>query len=135
MLTYPDKTLLENFIKTLKKEDAFLGMHLPPINEFWHQQILSIFKQIELSYFGKSLQEKTAYLFYKIIKNHALPDGNKRSSIIALFIFIAINNGALLVQANQIERLTILVAGSKAKKHQEIISHLKWDFNWLIEIN
>ncbi len=48
--------------------------------------------------FYPSLQQKAAVLVVRIVKNHPLPDGNKRLAWMTLRMFVALNGFRLVVE-------------------------------------
>ena len=56
-------------------------------------------------------------IFFKIIKNHHLVDGNKRSAVICTYLFFFINGMSLEVSVDGLYDLAILVA--KDDRHQD----------------
>lgn len=57
-----------------------------------------------------SLLEKAAYLGYGIIKNHPYLDGNKRSGVHAMLVFLALNGAQLQYTQKELSDMVVQVA-------------------------
>jgi death-on-curing family protein len=74
-----------------------------------------------------SLEEKSANLFYLIIKNHGFVDGNKRIGSIVFVYYLAKNNflhrenGEIKINENTLVALALLVAQSKPEDKEILI--------------
>ena len=79
-----NESRLKYFISFLKNNHKLpLAKHLPELPEDWYQKMLDCLERVQLPYY-KDNYERLASLFYNIIKNHHLIDGNKRSAVIIL---------------------------------------------------
>lgn len=70
----------------------------------------------------KGLIEKTAILFYLMIKNHPFKNGNKRIAITTLFVFLHKNKKWLRVDTKELYNFAVWVAESNAKLKEETVS-------------
>lgn len=57
-----------------------------------------------------SIHDKAAALFHSLVKNHAFIDGNKRTAVVALGVFLRLNGWKLAAEQGQIVDLTVGVA-------------------------
>lgn len=71
-----------------------------------------------------SIQSKAARLCYSIINNHAFLDGNKRTGILVMLVFLRINNIMIQCEDKDIIDLGIGVASGKYD--------LSYIMNWII---
>lgn len=76
-----------------------------------------------------SLEEKTAALFYSLIKNHPFPNGNKRIAVAALLVFLYINDQWVGATPQEMYDLAIVVAASKPEDRQDVLVHVRV---WLV---
>jgi len=60
----------------------------------------------------KGLLEKSAILFYLMIKNHPFANGNKRIAVTALLVFLALNGKWLEVSNQELYNFAVWVASS-----------------------
>lgn len=62
-----------------------------------------------------TIEEKVAYLFFSVCKNHCFIDGNKRIALVLAFQMLSINGYTLACPnfINQMENITLQVAASK----------------------
>ena len=60
-----------------------------------------------------------AYLFH-LCMNHAFVDGNKRTALASAEIFLWLNDMRLIAADDDVERLTIGVAGGKVTKEETV---------------
>jgi death on curing protein len=58
-----------------------------------------------------TLMTKASALFYSLVKNHPFVDGNKRTSITALGVFLGLNSVSLKVDQNDMVEFVMAVAG------------------------
>jgi len=71
----------------------------------------------------ESPAEKVAVLFYQIIKGHKLENGNKRTAIILTLAFLAHNAFWLSASGDELYKMALLVAESKAFDKEK---EMKW---------
>lgn len=71
-----------------------------------------------------TLFEKAAVLLQGLIKNHGFVDGNKRTGVAAMSIFVTLNGRKLSVTDSQLEKLAVKVATDELNI-EEIASWLK----------
>lgn len=75
--------------------------------------------------FYKTLIEKSAILFYLVIKNHPFQSGNKRIAVTALLTLLAINNKWLHVGNKQLYSFAVWVASSPAELKEDTVNAIK----------
>ncbi|WP_079045988.1 type II toxin-antitoxin system death-on-curing family toxin [Carbonactinospora thermoautotrophica] len=57
-----------------------------------------------------TIHDKAAALFAGIIKNHPFADGNKRTAVLATYVFYALNGYTLVAEAGEIVALALATA-------------------------
>ena len=57
-----------------------------------------------------TVQEKAARLLYGIANNHAFIDGNKRTAVHAMEMYLLLNNSSLECDDDELETMVIAVA-------------------------
>jgi len=72
-------------------------------------------------YLYRGLWEKSAILFYLMIKNHPFENGNKRIALVTLVHFLYKNNYKLEMDPDQLYKLSKDIAGSNPKVKQEYL--------------
>ena len=72
-----------------------------------------------------TLQHRAAVLFYTIIKNHPLENGNKRSAVIVTMMFLFFNGRTIDATADQIYDIACYIADSPAAESEQYIKALK----------
>lgn len=81
------------------------------------------------SVFGKvaywGFYKKASILFYLMIKNHPLENGNKRLACLSLGLFYEINNRNFNLSNKDLYELAHFVAKSPSEKSNEIIETIK----------
>jgi prophage maintenance system killer protein len=92
--TYPTKGDFKNFIEILQEGNYPVKKNLPPISEKWFEIISSCVDYVGTTahYEDLSLIEICSRLLYKVAKRHELGDGNKRSSVMAVYLFCVLND-------------------------------------------
>lgn len=76
-----------------------------------------------------TLSHRAAVLFYTIIKNHPLENGNKRTAVILTMMFLFFNDKTLKASPDQVYELACRVADSLAAQADVQIEILKKVFN------
>ncbi|MFH1288747.1 MAG: type II toxin-antitoxin system death-on-curing family toxin [bacterium] len=71
-----------------------------------------------------SFFEKTAILFYLMIKNHPFQNGNKRIAITTLFYALYTNNLWIEISNQELYNFAVWVAGSPRDAKDEMIKYI-----------
>lgn len=123
-IVYPDKHLLEWWIKYLEEnsENEFLIQYLPKTDNEWVDRVMGVLSLIQMNeergYVPPELHHIAARIFYKINKSHNEIDGNKRSSIIVIYLFYLLND-FILLKSMDIGVMAKKIAKSKGRGNQE----------------
>lgn len=99
-ITYPHRSTLELWIQILTDEDNTFKLSLPSIDEGWYQCMMDVVQRCEYSYSERELHLRAAELFYNTNKAHNFIDGNKRSSILIVYLFHIINDYEITSRLN-----------------------------------
>lgn len=70
-----------------------------------------------------SLESKAAVLFYSLTKAHALADGNKRTAVASLIVFLDLNGKKLSLDKDELYQIALRVAKSRSG-HKDVITEL-----------
>jgi len=122
----------ETIINQLINAKEEYSEDIPPIETRYEGRLESILQQIQSKYFGIDLypeiETKAAWLFYLLIKNHPLQNGNKRVAVIAYLVFLATNCDELYFDEvsinNELYEIATITAASLPIEQDEIISML-----------
>ncbi|MBU4484002.1 type II toxin-antitoxin system death-on-curing family toxin [bacterium] len=76
-------------------------------------------------YLYPKIEDKSAILFYLLIKNHPFQNGNKRIAVTSLLTFLFINNRWLKIPQDDLYELAVLVAQSRPVMKDGIIQVIK----------
>ena len=71
-----------------------------------------------------TLANKTAILFYLLIKNHPFQNGNKRIAVTAMMVFLMLNEHWMDIPPQKLYNLAVWVAGSDADLRDAVIAGL-----------
>ncbi len=99
-----------------------LRNYLPIIDERWAVAIEGEYALTAMHPDRDDLAKSSARLFYRIIKNHRFVDGNKRSAVINVYLFVLYNRHNLAVTPRELYDYSKLVAGSKELQEKIIAS-------------
>lgn len=123
LVRYPNLQDLERFKALLL---AYGHPYLPPLDERWSSDMLAMFLLVQL-FPGCSddVSVAASHLFFKIIKNHRRPDGNKRSALCCYIYLLALNGKTSLVPGDELEELAVMVASSHGNSEKEIMPVLQ----------
>lgn len=87
------------------------------------------FQTFDKKYLYRGLIEKSAVLFYLMIKNHPFSNGNKRIAVTTLLVFLALNRKWIEVSNEELYNFAVWVASSppqvKAHTVQALISFIE----------
>lgn len=134
-LIFPKEKTVRAFIEFIKSMEAdFLQQHLPSCDEEWYKIVTDCYEQIQLPYFNGNVVNVTSYIFYKLCKNHRLADGNKRTAVIATFLFLYENDYITMFSSDTMARLARVIAESNPRESEKHIEHLKFTFSWAIDM-
>jgi death-on-curing family protein len=99
--------------------------------DYKNQELLSSAAARPFQTFGgqeliPSLDQKAAALFHSLVCNHCFHDGNKRTAVVALDIFLTINNKMLVMSQDDVYELAIKTAeaNSLGKRPEEVLEDL-----------
>lgn len=123
MVRWPRKAEFQDFIEVLQEGDYTVGKYLPRIDDNWYEVIASCVGYVaETSHYDEeaTFMDICARLLYKIAKRHELGDGNKRSSVIALYLFCLINDYYIIDPA-VIKQLAKRVASTKGRMNEALM--------------
>ena len=102
-----------------------------PMYEFNDEtlQIIAYLCDIPFASFGsiekyKTIEEKAAALFYHTIKNHSLPNGNKRTAVILTFTFLVYNEKWIYLEHKDLYDLSLQIASSSSADEEKDYNHI-----------
>lgn len=93
-LFYPERTVIVEWANLVANLDS-LRNYLPLIDERWALAIEGEYSLTAMHPDHDDLAKSAARLFYRIIKNHRFVDGNKRSAVINVYLFVLYNRYSL----------------------------------------
>ncbi len=131
MIEYPDQYFLDWWIEYIQEESSniFLKKYLPKTDKEWVNRVLGVISHIKMQqehgYIPTELHAIGSNIFYKINKAHNEIDGNKRSSIIVIYLYYLLNDYAIL-KAEDLRFMAKDIAKSKGRRNQN---------SWLKKIN
>ena len=114
---YPDKDLIEMWLVLLKSENIELKLKLPKEDEYWYKEVLDTIERIKWDFIN-GIIPKAAHLFYYLDKDHNFVDGNKRTTIVIVHLFLFVN-GYKIKSPNRIEVLAKKLARSIGARNKE----------------
>jgi death-on-curing family protein len=114
-----NKISIEEFIELLAKTQQSQSSHDEPIPTLAPSRLNQVASCLETPFqtgYGTALYKgfvkKAAILFYLIIKNHPLENGNKRMAVVCLLYFFSINHKRCSITAEEMYNLAKFVAQS-----------------------
>lgn len=115
-----------NFAQNLHREQ---NEPIPNLASDSLQRIESCLNTPFMSFGGVSncvgFYNKATLMFYLLVKNHCLHNGNKRLAVLTLSFFSFLNNRALFISKNNLYTLAKVVAQSENDKEEKIKNHIK----------
>lgn len=110
-LAYPNAEIIREFARLIGTHDSLLE-YLPPTDQHWASVLEGDFSLCQIHPDSQDLYKVSARLFYRVTKNHHFPDGNKRSALIALYLFIYTNHATLELNWNEAYALAKEIAAT-----------------------
>lgn len=83
------------------------------------------FQTFDKKHLYKGLIEKTAVLFYLMIKNHPFSNGNKRIAVTTLLVFLSLNGKWIEVSNQELYNFAVWVASSPPQVMGETVSAIE----------
>lgn len=120
---YPDKEAIKIWLNFLRSENSSLNLKLPNTDDQWFKGILDTMDRVRLVY-SDNVHGVASRLFYYLDKDHNFVDGNKRSTILMVYLFYILNG----YRINSPEKIRVL-----AKKVAKSMGSKNMD-SWLIKI-
>lgn len=122
-IVFPNRTNLVDFVSILQEREYLVSKHLPPINEEWYELMLDCVNYVKGTSFyvnNQSVHDFGSKLMYKIAKRHELGDGNKRSSVICVYLFYLLNK-YWVKSPDSLKVLAKRIAKTKGRKNEDIV--------------
>lgn len=110
-LRYPTRSDLALWVQIAQRNVDF-GPYLPAIDDGWIDAIQSDIALCAMHPDSQRIVSVAARLFHRVIKNHHFVDGNKRSAVLILFIFLDANDMALRMNWEEMYDLAKEIAAS-----------------------
>lgn len=127
-IQYPSRRTIERWVEVLKQENNVFKVALPDTNNEWYGHILNVIERVKSSYSPNTLHRRAAELFYNTNKAHNYIDGNKRTSIVIVYLFYIIND-KIVMKDLDVRDLAKKVAKSHGRsRHDEWIEKLEKGF-------
>lgn len=121
--SYPDRDDFKLFVEILREKPYRISKYLPHTDEEWLDIIVDA-----VSYVAGTSQyientdfyQSAARLLYKVAKRHELNDGNKRSAVIATYLFCIVNDWSIKDPAG-LKQEAIRAARSRGRQNEAMI--------------
>lgn len=99
---------------------------LPLIDEVWVDDTLPCFEVTRIHPdCQQDLHAAAASVFYKVNKNHRRVDGNKRSSIICMYLLYLLNGWKLECTQQEIEEQALAIAATQGNSETMMLPKVK----------
>lgn len=117
-IRYPVRKDIEDWIEFLKETNKVFRLALPTTDEQWYACVLEVIERVRYSYSPNTLHRRAAELFYNINKAHNYVDGNKRTSILIVYLFYVLND-RIIVKRADVRDLAKSVARSHGRERHD----------------
>ncbi len=117
---YPSRTDLELFVGAILKGHNPIEKFLPSTGEAWLSTVSDCIAYVAATddYAAPgSFLDAAARLLYKCVKKHELADGNKRSAVIAVYLFALLNDYEVK-NPEDLKRIAKGVASTKGRANE-----------------
>ncbi|MCA9363022.1 hypothetical protein KC851_01760 [Candidatus Kaiserbacteria bacterium] len=121
-MQYPSEEDFRGFVKVIQKEEFTITKYLPAISDDWYISVAECIKYAESTnpYLNLDVVQEAARILYKIVKKHDLADSNKRSAVIGVFLFLLLNDHAVL-DPERLKSEAKRIAKTKGRKNEDLI--------------
>lgn len=124
MVSWPTESQLRGFIKALYENPSYtVSRYLPRIDDHWYESVMGCIQYVEHT---SSYEDESSFidicsrLLYKVAKRHELGDGNKRSSVMALYLFCILND-YFIVEPRIIKQQAKRIASTKGRDNEALM--------------
>lgn len=120
---FPEEADLRLFVQLITSTRYKISRYVPATSDFWFETIFDCVSYIKSTAHYESdsdIYEVIARLLYKIVKRHELGDGNKRSAVIAVYLFCLLNDYAV-TNARALKNEATRVARSRGRANENLI--------------
>ncbi|MEI7765654.1 MAG: type II toxin-antitoxin system death-on-curing family toxin [bacterium] len=114
---YPDKDLIKYWIELLRSKNYTLKTRLPITDEEWFSIVEETIERIKIQYI-EGVHSKASHLFFYLNKNHNFIDGNKRTTIVVIYLFYLVNNYTI-ISSGRLEELAKKLAKSHGSRNKD----------------
>ena len=118
-------------LESIREVNALPIFGSEPMYELNENNIKKLESALEIpfvSFFGeekyKTIEEKAAALLYYVSKNHAFPNGNKRTAVILMLLFLDENEKWVDFSAEELYDYSIKITSDKNKDHEKRIKEI-----------
>jgi len=120
--SYPTKSDFEFFVGLLTEENYPIAKYLPPVNKNRYQSVDECVRYVEeTAYYDPcTIYEECARLLYKITKKHELADANKRSAVIAVYLFCVLND-YVISDPEELKRQAKRIASTRGRVNENLL--------------
>lgn len=121
--TYPVQDDLRKFVSILRQGDHEISHHLPSTSEYWFEALADMIRYVgdtEEHAGVLNLHEVAARLMYKVVKRHKFDDGNKRSAVIGVFLFLLLND-ANIASPDLLIREARRIARTRGRTNEQLV--------------
>ena len=116
---------VEYLAHTLAQELMQFDEPIPPFSTRYPEKLESClatpFQQFSKQQLYRGLLGKAAVMFYLMIKNHPFQNGNKRTAVAALLVFLYKNGKWIKVDTKELYNFAVWITESPAKLKDEAI--------------
>jgi|GEM_PF-750250 len=133
-----DKEIFQTLLKEAQNRHREFNEPIPNANKDSLDKVeaclLLPFQTANQKYCYKCFTSKASILFYALIKNHCLQNGNKRMAVLSLGYFFYLNERMFLLSNDEIYRLAKITALSTNKTksinkiHKSLMQSAKYKF-------
>lgn len=120
---FPNRKDIEFFVDLIQKGNYSIKKYLPKIDENWFAAISDEMMYIEQTCMYEpnlEVHEILAKIIYKVAKRHELSDGNKRTSVIAAYLFCLLND-YYIKSPKAMKNLAKRIARTKGRKNEDLM--------------
>lgn len=119
---YPSEGDLRLFVRMVQRGNYTIGRYLPAISDDWFRSVADCVNYVaETSHYEPcSFHEACSRILYKVAKKHELTDANKRSAVIAVYLFCILNDYRI-IDPQTLKHQAKRIASTKGRNNEELL--------------
>lgn len=122
-VVYPTAQDFKNFVQIVQSGEYKIKKYLPSVSEEWFVYIAECIEYVQMTEkyeVSTDFHNICARILYKVAKKHELTDANKRTSVIAVYLFCLLND-YWITSPQELKNQARRIASSKGRNNEALM--------------